>query len=152
VVTVGGDKLAINALFKVNASNNFTSVSLNSSLRVLNHDTSIRPTSSRNDKINLPKQAQDLEKVLDVRNLFNGPIVDLEVECPMCDGQQIIVTDFFEEVEADVLTEANRYIFFKDESLIWTLCDTGIYIRNTQGKLICDIDLNVEDGSECYNW
>lgn len=152
MVTVGGDKLASNALFKVNASNNFTSVSLNSSLRVLNHDTSIRPTSSRNDKINLPKQAQDLEKVLDVRNLFNGPIVDLEVECPMCDGQQIIVTDFFEEVEADVLTEANRYIFFKDESLIWTLCDTGIYIRNTQGKLICDIDLNVEDGSECYNW
>lgn len=85
-LTMDSDNWASNTLLKINAHNSFDSVQLNSSLRLLNHDTTIRSTGTRNDKLNFPRRAEDVEKAVDVRSLFRGPIVDLELNCPMCDG------------------------------------------------------------------
>lgn len=88
---------------------------VNSTMRLINHNIAVRTSNVSNDQLNLPKQATDFEKQLDIQSLFNGPVVGLEVQCPMCDGSQITVTSSFEEVDSDAVEDANRYIFFKDE-------------------------------------
>lgn len=47
----------------------------------------------------LPRNSDDYERDLNFRSLIEGPIAELDLECPMCDGDQIVLTEFFDEID-----------------------------------------------------